>query len=68
MYKQYTFQQVSVEIFKKFKSTDYQNLKSMNNHKLNLAMNNMFLCQLLTKVIYSFSYILPARKPRFFSL
>jgi len=35
-------QQLSVKIFKKFKSTDCQNLKSMKNHYLTLQLVLLF--------------------------
>jgi hypothetical protein len=38
MYKHYALQQIYVKIFKKFKSTDCQNLESMKNHYLNLQL------------------------------
>lgn len=38
MYKHYTLQQIYVKIFKKFKSTDCQNLNSIKNDQLNLQL------------------------------
>lgn len=38
MYKHYALQQIYVKIFKKFKSTDCQNLEAMKNHYLNLQL------------------------------